>query len=166
MEKREIDRIRSFTQDATEQNFITLGYLIHDVARQLKRSFEENARRHGITLPQWRLIRQLQASGELSQTSLAGLVDSDPMTVSRMVERMEAGGLVERRADPNDSRAKLVRLTPSAKALIEKMRRVGVNVFENALEGVSDAERATLLKALNRISDNLDAESASVKEEV
>lgn len=160
-----LDKLRMFAGDERQQELMGLGMLIHDVARLTKRRFEENARRHGLTLPQWRVIRQLRVMGPLSQATLAGQIDSDPMTVSRMAERMEAAGLVERIADPDDSRAKLMRLTPAAEALFEGMREVGLGVYEEALHGVSESDRTALRRALKKISDNLGAERAEMKED-
>ena len=138
----------------------SLAYLIHDVARLQKRRFAESARRHGLTLPQWRVIAQLEHEGELSQIAIANLIESDPMTVSRMLERMEATGLVERVPDPSDSRAKLVRLTDSAHALYGAMRKVGEKVYDEALRGVSSNQRTALMAALERMRSNLQTECA------
>ena len=147
------------------QEFPTLGYLIHDVARLLKRRFAENTRQYGLTMPQWRVLAQLKRNGELSQVALANLVESDPMTVSRIVERLESAGLVSRIVDPNDSRAKLVRLTDAARHLFEEIRPAGIALYEGALEGLSDAERTALLAALKTIHANVSAETAPQKEE-
>jgi len=144
-----------------QQEIPTLGYLIHDVARLLKRRFAESVRHHGLTLPQWRLLAQLKRGGEMSQVALANLTDSDPMTVSRIVERLEAAGLVTRVPDPADSRAKLVRLTQASQKLFEELRPVGMAVYREALKGLSQAECDALLGALERIQSNLCAEQAS-----
>ncbi len=143
-----------------------LGYLIHDVARLLRRRFDVHAREHGMSLPQWRTIAQLQRAGELSQVSIANLIESDPMTVSRMVERMESLGLVERVVDPRDSRAKLVRLAPAAHAVFEQMKSVGQAVYADALAGLSAAELVMLTDALQRIRNNLNAENPAESETV
>ena len=143
----------------------TLGYLIHDVARLLKRRFAENTREYGLTMPQWRVLAQLKHAGELSQVTLANLVESDPMTVSRMIERLEGTGLVNRISDPQDSRAKLVRLTDAARDLFEEIKPSGLAVYEEALKGLSAAERKALFAALKRIQANMSAEGALQKEE-
>jgi DNA-binding MarR family transcriptional regulator len=148
-----------------QQEITTLGYLIHDVARLLKRRFAESTRRHGLTMPQWRVLAQLKRTGELSQVALANLVESDPMTVSRIVERLEAAGLVSRLADPQDSRAKLVRLTNAARNLFEEIRPSGLAVYKEALKGVSVTERNALVAVLNKIHGNLSVEIAPQNEE-
>ncbi len=145
---------------------VTLHHLIHDIGRLLKRRFAEDTREHGLTLPQWRVLGQLKlAGGGLSQVVLANLIESDPMTVSRMVERLESAGLVSRTADPQDSRAKLVVLTGAARELFEKLRPVSQALHEEALRGFSAVERDALFDALSRIQSNIGAEPASLSEE-
>lgn len=132
-----------------------LGYLIHDVARLMRRRFEDHARHFQLTLPQWRAMGQLSKTDGLSQVTLAGMIEADPMTVSGIIDRLETKGWVERVPDPTDSRAKLVRLTPSARTLVEEMRGVGRTLFDEALEGVSEADREVLVNSLSRICANL-----------
>ncbi|HEY8593763.1 MAG TPA: MarR family transcriptional regulator [Devosiaceae bacterium] len=165
MTRPEIERLQALFADERHREIASLGLLIHDVARLLRRRFEETARLHGMTLPQWRVMRQLKVSDALSQVTLAGLIDSDPMTVSRMVERMENAGLVQRLADPADSRAKLVRLTPKAHAVYAEMSQQALAVYDEALRGIGKADRTALVTALGHISDNLAAGSKEQMED-
>src|SRR5215467_11928088 len=89
----------------------SIGFLVHEVARLMKRRFEDEARVHGVTLPQWRALAEIAQSGGISQVALASCIDTDPMTLSGILDRLEKRGLIERYADPNDSRAKLARMT-------------------------------------------------------
>src|SRR4051812_7007005 len=89
----------------------SIGYLVHEVARLYRRRFEEEARAHGITLPQWRALAEIHRQEGISQVTLAGCIDTDPMTVSGILDRLEKRALIERFSDPNDSRARLARLT-------------------------------------------------------
>src|SRR4051812_47204216 len=89
--------------DEKERN---VGFLVHEVARLFRRRFEDEARAHGVTLPQWRALVEIYKNDGVSQVSLAGSVDTDPMTMSGILDRLEKRGLIERYADPNDSRAK------------------------------------------------------------
>jgi MarR family transcriptional regulator for hemolysin len=141
-----------------------LGYLINDVARQLRRRFDDQAKAHGLTLPQWRTLAQLYHTEGVSQVALAACTETNPMTMSGILDRLEARGLVERIADPNDSRAKLAQTTAKARALVEEMRAVGTQVYDEALTGVSLADREVLLSALSQISSNLSEQSAMRKE--
>jgi DNA-binding MarR family transcriptional regulator len=139
-------------------------YLIHDLARAIRRRFDEQARQHGLTMPQWKVLGQLSKVGELSQVALANLADMDPMTLSGIVDRLEAKGLVERIPDPNDNRAKLVRNTGKAQELVVEIRAVARELYEEALQGVSEEEREALFEVLKRIVCNLSNEQNLVKE--
>ena len=142
----------------------SIGYLVHEVARLFKRRFDEEARVHGLTLPQWRAMIEILRNEAITQVALASCIDTDPMTVSGILDRLEKRGLIERCTDPNDSRAKRSRLTESGQELVDTARNVGRAMYENALAGVSDAERAATMSALQRIRDNLTAMSAEQKE--
>jgi len=142
------------------------GYLIHDVARQLRRHFDTEAQRHDLTLPQWRVIGQLAMTDGVSQVSLAGLCETDPMTISGVVERLEAKGLVERQPDPDDSRAKIVLITDKARELVAEMKLLADEVYSSAFDGITDADRATTLRVLNQMSANLSKQRAPGKEEL
>ncbi|MDB5562457.1 MAG: MarR family transcriptional regulator [Hyphomicrobiales bacterium] len=131
------------------------GYVVHGLERLLRRRFDMLAQHHGLTLPQWRLIGQLSERDALSQVVLAGLLDTDPMTVSGLVERLEGKGLVHRITDPHDSRAKIVMLTDKARALYAEIRRLVDGIALEMFEGTSDAQRATALRVLQRMSANL-----------
>lgn len=142
------------------------GYVIHDVARLLRRRFDTEAQRHDLTLPQWRVIGQLAYADHCSQVELAGLIETDPMTVSGLVERLEAKGLVVREMDPDDSRAKIVKITDKARALVSEMKALATEVYAEAFVGISDADRALTLDVLIRVSANLSTQRALLKEEV
>jgi MarR family transcriptional regulator for hemolysin len=151
------------TMDSFKSRF---GHVIHDVARLMRRRFDAEAQRHDLTLPQWRAIGQLSKTDGLSQVTLAGLIDTDPMTLSGLVERMEAKGLVERVPNPDDSRAKLVRITPKSRALVVEMKALASEVYADALQGISEADQELVLDALTRICNNLSTQRQPTKEEL
>lgn len=144
----------------------TVGFLVHEVARLYRRRFEDEARIHGVTLPQWRVIAEIHRNEGISQVSLAGCIDTDPMTLSGILDRLEKRGLVERYPDPNDSRAKLARLTAEGTHLVSTARNVGRELYDNALEGLSPADRDRIAAGLIRIRDNLNNMTAAEKEAV
>ena len=146
-----------------------IGYLIHEVARLFRRRFEDEARVHGVTLPQWRALAEIHRQEGISQVSLAGCIDTDPMTLSGILDRLEKRGLIERYTDPNDSRAKLARLSPAGLELVGTAKNVGRELLENALDGLTQAERDAVTAGLTRIRDNLnklDQVAAEEKEAV
>ena len=149
-------------QDPTREN--SIGYLIHEVARLMRRRFEDEASVHGFTLPQWRALAEIYRSEAIAQVSLAAALDVDQMTVSGIVSRLEKRGLIDRYPDPNDSRAKLARLTPAGRALVTNAKNVGRALYENALDGLSPADRDAMAAKLRLIRDNLNSMTAQQKE--
>jgi len=148
------------------QKEASVGYLVHEVARLFRRRFEDEGRIHGVTLPQWRALAEIFRSERISQVALAGCIDTDPMTLSGILDRLEKRGLVERYPDPNDSRAKLARLTLEGAELVRTAKNVGRELYDHALSGLSEAERAALVAGLTRIRDNLNNMTAEQKEAV
>ena len=141
-----------------------MGYLIHEVARLMKRRFEEEARVHGITLPQWRVLAQVAIHEGITQVALAAATDTDPMTVSGVLDRLEKRGLLDRYPDPTDSRAKLARLTAEGEEIFTTARKVGLAMYEAALEGISPEERQTVITALSKMRENLSGQTADLEE--
>lgn len=143
---------------------LPLGYLISEVAKFMKRRFEEEARGHGITLPQFRALAEISNNTGISQVTLAGCIDTDPMTLSGILDRLEKRGLIARSPDPNDSRAKLAVATPAGIELVREVRAVGLALYEQAIDGLGAQEREQLTNALTRMRDNLQAMSAEQKD--
>lgn len=149
-------------QDPTREN--SIGYLIYEVARLMRRRFEEEASAHGFTLPQWRALAEIFRTPGIAQVGLAAALDLDQMTVSGIVSRLEKRGLIERYTDPNDSRAKLAKLTPAGLELVTDAKNVGRALYENALAGLAGEERDAMAAHLRLIRDNLNAMTTLQKE--
>jgi len=144
----------------------SIGFLVHEVARLFRRRFEDEARIHGVTLPQWRALIEIYKNEGISQVALAGYIDTDPMTMSGILDRLEKRGLIERYTDPNDSRAKLARLTSEGDELVRTARNVGIELYENALAGLSATDREEMTAGLICIRNNLVNMTADQKEAV
>jgi DNA-binding MarR family transcriptional regulator len=99
---------------AVESNAPTLGFLLHEVARLLRRRFEQNARDSGLTRSQWQVLAYLANNEGINQSGLADLLEIEPITLCRIVDKLQTRGLIERRPDPSDRRAWLLHLTPAA----------------------------------------------------
>jgi len=140
---------------ATFGDVAPVSKLIFSVAKHLRRTIEQQARLQDLTLPQWRALTQVQHSDGLSQAALAVLIETDPMTTSKIVRLLEARGLVERLADPADSRAKIVRATPPVTQMVQAMMASVTELHNAMLVGISEGDQATLVRVLNQISDNL-----------
>lgn len=132
-----------------------ISKLIFSVTKQMRRVFDEQARLQDMTLPQWRALGQLVQSDGLSQAALAVLIETDQMTTSKILRLLETRGLIERLPDPADSRAKIVRVTPPVYEMVEAMKAAAADLHETMLQGIPEADRDVLVRALNKISDNL-----------
>ncbi|MFC3001433.1 MarR family winged helix-turn-helix transcriptional regulator [Falsiroseomonas tokyonensis] len=77
-----------------------LGFLLHDTARMLRKGFEQNARHLGLTRAQWQVMATLARNEGLYQGALAELLELEPITLVRILDRLQANGLIERRLNP------------------------------------------------------------------
>lgn len=133
------------------------GFLLKDVSRLYSRNFERHAAGLALTLEQCRILTHLARNEGISQARLAELTDTDPMTLGRVVERMEGERLVERRVDPDDRRVRTLFLRPAAGPLLQEIWRLSERARTEALAGLAAGDRARLVKLMKRIRDNLDA---------
>ncbi len=133
----------------------SLGFFIIDGARLLRRRFDQETRHLDMTSAQLQILGRLSQNEGINQAQLAGLLDMEPITVSRHVDRMEAAGFVERSPDPQDRRVHLLNLTDKGKSLLPGMRLIAQKIFEDAQDGLSESERAVLLKGLEQVVSNL-----------
>jgi DNA-binding MarR family transcriptional regulator len=144
-----------------------VGLLVHDVARLLRRRIDQRAQAVGLTSAQWRVL-SVVARAEFkneeppNQAALADEMDLEPITLSRLIDRMEAAKLIERRPDPADRRAHRLYLQDAARPLVAKFRDVATGCLSDALEGVSDAEIEGLTGVLTRIRNNLTGKAEAV----
>jgi MarR family transcriptional regulator, transcriptional regulator for hemolysin len=132
-----------------------LGFLIHSAGRLLRKRFEERASGHGLSAAQWRLLFRLMKEEGVAQAKLAEFLEIEPISVSRLLDRMEEGGWIERQPSPQDRRVRMVFPSAKARALYDSIQDVVAEVYEEALDGVSDADRAALSRALERLVTNL-----------
>lgn len=138
-----------------EQLERTLAFLLHDVARLLRTRFEQNARELGLTRSQWQVLAYLARNEGIQQGALAELLELEPITLTRIVDKLQALGLVERRIHPRDRRVWQLHLRPNASPLLEEMKRIGALTREEALQGVSGSDRERLIRILNDMKGNL-----------
>lgn len=133
----------------------SLGFLLHDASRLLRRRFESEAAGMPMTAAQMRIVARLMRHEGASQAALAGILEIEPMTLCRHVDRMEAAGLVERRQDPSDRRARQLFTTAQGRAALAPMRARAASIYEEALTGLSERERDALIATLETIIANL-----------
>jgi len=132
-----------------------LGFLIHDSARLLRKRFEIKGAAHGLSAAQWRLMVRLVKEEGVAQARLAELLEIEPISVSRLLDRMEEGGWIERRQDAGDRRVRMIFPTDKSRAAFAEIKSMAGEVYEVALSGLAAEERQTLVKALNTIITNL-----------
>lgn len=132
-----------------------LGTMVADVSHLMRRAFDERARGIGLSRPQWRVLTMLRRNEGINQGGLAELVEVEPITLCRMVDRLQEADLVERRADPADRRAWRLHLTEKARAILEEMRPMAFSLFDEAMTGLDAEERSELFRMLERIRTNL-----------
>ncbi|MDB5703016.1 MAG: transcriptional regulator [Sphingomonas bacterium] len=133
----------------------SLGFLISDVSRLMRRRFDERARLIGVTRAQWRTLTTLSRHEGINQGGLADLLEVEPITLCRMIDRLEEAALVERRRDPADRRAWQIFLTPKALPMLDQLRGLADGMIERALDGLTETKRAELTRALGIIRTNL-----------
>jgi MarR family transcriptional regulator for hemolysin len=133
------------------------GYLVKDTSRLYTLHFERHAVDHGVTLGQCKVLGALRRNEGISQVRLAELTDTDPMTLVRMLDRMEASGLVERRPDPLDRRASRLYMQAGAAPTLDAIARTHDRALAEAMAGLADAERQLLFDLLQKVHVNLDA---------
>src|ERR1700751_1352951 len=103
----------------------SFGFLVSDVSRLLRKRFDQRARTLGLTRAQWQVLAYLARYEGINQTGLADILEIEPITLARLIDRMEEAGWVERRAHPSDRRARQLYLTEKAEPIFARMRALG-----------------------------------------
>ena len=148
-----------------------IGSMMAHVSRLLRRHFDARARGVGVTRPQWYALSLLGRHPGINQGGLAELLEVEPITLGRMIDRLQDADMVERRADPADRRAWRLYLTNKGSQLLADLRPYAESTYEVALEGIAKPEREVLMALLGRMRANLasrplDANLADIDREV
>ena len=139
----------------------TFGFVVHDVARLLRKRFDRRARALGLTRAQWQVLAHLSRNEGINQSGLADILEIENITLGRLVDRLEESGWVERRLCGNDRRVRLLHLTEKAKPILGRMRALGLETRGEALSGLTAEEQETLLTVLRRVRANLSEREAA-----
>ena len=142
-----------------------LGFLIHDAARLIRKRFERRGAKYGLSAAQWRLLFRVAKEEGLPQARLSELLEIEPISVSRLLDRMEASGWVKRCQSPEDRRVRTVFPTDKARAAFADIRSIAAGVYDEALDGLDQDQRAALIVALERIATNLAEPEAGAGDE-
>jgi MarR family transcriptional regulator for hemolysin len=133
----------------------SIGFLVNDVARLLRRNFNRRAESLGLSQAQSRVLAYLSRQDDLRQVTLAEMLEIQPMTLARQIDRLEELGLVARHPDPADRRAFRLKLTEKAKPHLDRMWALAAETRAEALDGLSDAEMRRVIETLRRMKTNL-----------
>jgi DNA-binding MarR family transcriptional regulator len=129
--------------------------LVHDVARMMRVRFDQRARLNGMTRAQWVILARLDRQPGLSQNEMASILEVEPISVGRMIDRLEARGLVERRSDPADRRVRRLHLLPAARSILDEISAQKELLNVEVLDCVDSGARSLLVEALLRMKSNL-----------
>ena len=133
----------------------TLPWEIGETSHALRRAFDRKAAEVGVTRAQWRVLAHLGRGPGQRQVELAERMDIEPITLCRMVDRLEDGGLVERQRDPSDRRAWRLYLTAKAEPLVERLHLLAADLAGEAFAGLDQPTIDALRAALARVRANV-----------
>jgi len=131
------------------------SFTINDVARMLRTYADYKGSQFGITRAQWAVLARLDRFEGLKQSELAEMLDLQPISLTRLLDRLGAGGLIERRPDPNDRRAKRLYLTSAARPLLDRLGNLGDDLMATALAGVEREAVEKMVGQLATVKENL-----------
>jgi len=137
------------------------GFLVTDLARLMRKTFNERVQHIGLTRTQWFVVAYLYRSDGQTQRELADELDMEPAPLGRLIDRLEKDGWVRREADPHDRRAKRVFLTKKILPNVDELRAAAEGVYADAFAGVTDEQYENFLDILTHAKANLATKSES-----
>jgi len=146
-----MDRIRTF------------GFCLKNLERLYSKRFESLAAELSLTLPQCKALYHLARNEGVSQKRLSEIAEIEPMTLVRILDRMETDGWIERRPDPVDRRARCLFLKDGARPVLDQIDKMSAQTRAEALEGLSDDERNTLITLLERVHANMSSQKTGAQ---
>ena len=132
-----------------------LLYLVSDAARLTRLRFDQAARCHGMTRAQWLILARVEMHPGLSQNELAAMLEVEPITVARLVDRLEVRGMIERRPDPSDRRIRRLHLLPPALPALQVITKFRNAINEELKMVLDDNTRECVIDALLKIKEYL-----------
>jgi len=140
-----------------------LLFLLHDVARLLRVEGDKRARLHGMTRAQWGILIWLERQAGLSQKELSEFLEVEPITVARLIDRLEARGMVERRPDPRDRRIWRLHLLPPARGVLYEIDRQRADMTRTLTDGIDQRSLETMTEALLQMKATLTHEAHAAR---
>lgn len=133
----------------------SLGFLLGDVSRLIRQRFDDRAEGLGLTRAQWRVLAQLRRREGINQTALAEILEIEPITLVRHIDRLVAKEFVERRPDPKDRRAWKLHLKEEVLPVLDRLRIISEQTLDEAMQGISADQREQLIDTLLALKTNL-----------
>ncbi len=147
-----------FRKSAMPENIepdISLGFLMHDVSRLMRRNFNRRAQEMGLTITQGRVIIHLERNEGLSQVELASVLEVQPITLTRLIDRMEDSQWVERRPHPSDRRAVQLFLTDKIQPMLADIKAMLRQTLEETISGIAEGRQHQFLETLGQMKQTL-----------
>jgi len=138
----------------------SFGFVLHETARLLSKRFDQRSKCLGLTRAQCQVLAYLVYHEGINQAGLAELLEVEPISLARLLDRMAQAGWIERRPDPQDRRAWQLFITDKAKPLFTEMIAIGREVRAEALAGFTPEESDRIMELLLRARHNLSAHTA------
>ncbi len=138
----------------------TLPFEIGETAHALRKAFDRHACGFGVTRAQWKVLFKLSRQPGMRQNELADLLEVEPITLSRIVDRLQESGLVERVPDPTDRRAWRLHVTAKAEPLVAKLKRVADEMTAEAFAGIDPRDIEITRRVLARARENASGSTA------
>jgi len=139
-------------------------FLLYDVARQMRTKADQRARTQGMTRAQWVILARLERQPGMSQNEMAAIVEVEPITIARLVDRLEARGLVERQSDPKDRRVWRLHLTPAATPILREIKQYRAELHRVITNGINPATLKIVTNGLLRMKANLAADAREIEQ--
>ena len=132
----------------------TLPHEIGETGHALRKAFSRRAASVGVTGAQWKVMLKLTLKPGLRQSELADILDIEPITLTRMIDRLQEAGLVERSADPADRRAWRLHVTAKAEPIVAQLKAIADELFAEAFAGIDPNDIEVTRHVLARIREN------------
>lgn len=142
------------TRGSVDQHFL---FTLAEVQRVLRAYADRQAARHGITRAQWAVLAKVERSEGLKQSELAEQMEMQPITLTRLIDKLCDNGWLERRSDDSDRRVKRLHLRKAARPLLGKLAGLRSEITATALAGISPADAQRLLTQMETIKENVRA---------
>ena len=139
-------------QEDLSRNF---GFILHDVARLLRTTFDRRVKGMGLTRSQWWVLLHVFRMNGVSQSELAYELEIEKATLGRLLDRLEINGWLRRERDAVDRRVKRIFLTDAVEPAMKAMRATAADVRREALSGLNPAEQERFVDALLAVKGNL-----------